>query len=347
MITSNKKIKIFIGTIISVIVILLLWFLLFAPPKNPLLVNIRGISVGIEVERFDKDLRNIFEGNSMQKVFELSEKYEDFFEIYNHEIIGIGGIENQSYLLYLGSFLSDFAVLEAYKAIQEQHKDLRWLNDELDLAFRYFKYHFPEREIPRIVTFNGGFNHSVISNDNFIGIGLDKYLGTDCELYDMLSIPDFARIEMEPFRMQFDVMRAYALMEFPFHDSIDNLINNMIYNGMILYFLDACFPKHDDALKIAYTDRQLAYCHAFEKDMWTYLVSNKLLFSTDYLSIRKFTESAPFTADFGNDSPPRTGNWIGWQIVRSYMKANRNVSLSELMSETDYQKILNRSQYNP
>lgn len=343
----NKKNKIFAFVIVIIIMLLLAWHLFFSSPKNPLNVNIRGIEVDVQIERFDKDLRKVIEGNSMDKVFELSEKYGDFFALYNHEIIGIGGIENQSYLLYLGSFLSDFAVMEAYEAIQKTYKDDDWINQELNLAFRYHKYHFPNKELPRIVAFNGGFNHSVITIEGFVGIGLDKYLGAECELYDMLSIPDFARIEMEPVRIPFDVLKAHAMMEFPFNDSVDNLINNMIYNGMILYFLDACFPKHEDAIKIAYTENQINYCRNFEKDMWTYLVSNKLLFSTDYLKIRKFTDSAPFTADFGNDSPPRTGIWLGWQIVRSYMQANKDISLSVLMEETDYQKILNKSQYNP
>jgi hypothetical protein len=37
---------------------------------------------------------------------------------------------------------------------------------------------------------------------------------------------------------------------------------------------------------------------------------------------------------------------VGLQIVRSYMK-NNEVTLAELMKETDSQKILNKSKYRP
>lgn len=336
--------------IISVIIIFLLtvlFFVFFKQPKHPLDVNISGIDLVVELERFDQDFRRLGKNASLDKVLKLQNQYEYFFDIYNHRIINIGGIENQSYLAYVRTFLSDYAVVESYKTIDKVFEDCSDINAELTLAFRYFRYHFPDMPIPRVIAFNGGFNQSIVTSENFIGVGLDKYLGVECELYDMLQIPGFARVEMTPERIPIDVLRAYAKMEFPYNDSIDNLINKMIYNGMILYFLDACFPRVSDQRKIAYDDYQIAYCLTFEKDMWNYLVSNQMLFSTDYLQIKKFTENAPFTSDFGNDSPPRTGNWLGWQIVRSFMKENSDVTVLELMSETNYQKILNQSYYNP
>ena len=342
----NKKNIILIASLIILLISSVFVYRGFFTNRNPLDVNISKISINIDIERFDKDLEKLKGKTNPELVAELQKKYGLFFKAFNSEVIGIGGIEYQAYLVYLNTFLSDYAVMEASKSINDVFKSDNWLNDELSLAFRYFKYHFPDYEVPRIITFNGGFNQSIVTGTGFIAIGLDKYLGKDNPLYEMLAIPEFAKVEMIPGRIPFDVMRAYALMEFPYNDSVDNLIYKMIYNGRLLYFLDACFPNRSDMEKIVYNEHQILYCQTFEKDMWTYLVSKKLLFSTDFLLIRKFTENAPFTSDFGNDSPPRTGNWIGWQIVRSYMK-NNDISLEELMYETNYQKLLNNSQYNP
>jgi uncharacterized protein YjaZ len=38
---------------------------------------------------------------------------------------------------------------------------------------------------------------------------------------------------------------------------------------------------------------------------------------------------------------------MGWQIVRKYMKENPDVSLQELMADTDAEKILHASKYKP
>ncbi len=342
----NKKNRIFFSAIIltGVIVIILLTFI---KKTASLYCDISDIDIEVELERFDKDFFDISKENPMKKIVEIQNKYDIFFDVYNHKIISIGGVESQSYLTYVRTFLTDYAVTEAYKSINEVFADYLDINQELSLAFRYFNCYFPDKKIPRVIAFNGGFNQSIVTTEDFIGVGLDKYLGKDNELYDMLSIPYFARVEMTPERIPLDVLKAYALMEFPYNDSVDNLINKMIYNGMILYFLDVCFPNYKDRYKIAYNEMQQAYCETYEKDMWTYLVSKQLLFSSDHLVIRKFTKNAPFTSDFGNDSPPRTGNWLGWQIVRAFMETNKEVSVSDLMNMTDYQKILNKSQYNP
>ncbi|MBN2778112.1 MAG: hypothetical protein JXR36_10725 [Bacteroidales bacterium] len=312
--------------------------------RNPLDVDVSDIELNVKVERFDLELYQSSE--SWDGIIALREKYGLFFEVYNDDIIGIGGIENSSYLVYLNTFLSDYAVIEAGREVKKQYSDLNQLNDELTGGFKHLLYYFPDEEIPRIVSFIAGFNQSIVLLDGFIAIGLDKYLGQDCPLYDMMEIPDFAKFEMTQEQVAIDVMTAWATDKYPYLPESDNLLNQMVYNGKILYFLDAMFPDFDEARKCKYTHEQLQFCYQFERDIWTNFLENKLLFETDHLTIRKFVDSAPFTHQFGPDSPPRVANWIGLQIVRSYIK-NNDVSLQQLMEETDYQKILNLSEYNP
>jgi len=143
-----------------------------------------------------------------------------------------------------------------------------------------------------------------------------------------------------------DVITALAIAEFPYNDSLDNVLNRMIYNGKIMYFLDQILPETHDSVKISYTPTQLEWCTQSESEMWTFLVENKILFKSDYMEIKRYFDDGPFTASFPRQSPARTGIWLGWQIVRSYMK-NNTVSLNELMLDKDYQKILNLSKYRP
>jgi len=51
--------------------------------------------------------------------------------------------------------------------------------------------------------------------------------------------------------------------------------------------------------------------------------------------------------EFSKDSPPRLGEWIGLQIIRSYMQKNPEVTLAMMMQETDAQNILTLSGYKP
>ena len=56
---------------------------------------------------------------------------------------------------------------------------------------------------------------------------------------------------------------------------------------------------------------------------------------------------APFTAGFAAESPGRLGAFIGWQIVREYMKESDGSTLKQLMENTNSQQILKVSKYKP
>jgi hypothetical protein len=88
------------------------------------------------------------------------------------------------------------------------------------------------------------------------------------------------------------------------------------------------------------------FCSNNEKQMWTYLIEEKLLFITDHFRINQFIEESPFTKDFSTDSPGKAAVWIGYRIIESYVKKN-NISIGQLSHENDFQYMLNESRYNP
>ena len=116
-----------------------------------------------------------------------------------------------------------------------------------------------------------------------------------------------------------------------------------------MFLLDALLPEVQDTLKIGYTGEQLQWCFDNEVQMWAHYVQKKMLYSTDVLLYQRYINEAPFTSapDVPQESAPRIGVWTGWQIVRRYMKEHPEVTLKQLMAETDYQKILTQSKYKP
>ena len=62
--------------------------------------------------------------------------------------------------------------------------------------------------------------------------------------------------------------------------------------------------------------------------------------------LRNFIDDAPKTNAFGEGSAPRTLHYIGWQIVKQYMKKSGR-TVEELLGETDSQKILTQSGWRP
>lgn len=301
----------------------------------------------IRIERFDRDLFALDRNNLEQEVDSLSRKYSPFFDLYSNYVVKMGEIGTPEFKANLELFFADTSMAQLYDSIQLKFPDMKRSEKLLTKGFDAFKKNFPGHQVPRIIASINGFNQSIVIGEGVIGIGLDKYLGANFTFYRYLGIYPYLLPHMVPERIPGDVMHSFALSEFPFNDSVDNLLANMIYEGRALYFTKQLMPSLPDSLLMGYSKAQLNWCKSNESAMWTYLAERKLLFNLERLTIRKFVGEAPFTVAFTNESPGQACVWIGWQIVNSFMKKNKDISLKDLMEMTDYQHILNTSGYIP
>jgi len=320
--------------------------LAFACHHDPLHVNVSGIQVDIATDRFENDL--FFADPSLleDSLPEWKKKYGAFLQHFSY-ITKLGNTEDPAYAEKLRQFVSDHGNYLIFKRTMEVFPDLDTFTASLTDAFAHYRYYFPDKTIPRIITYVSGFNQSAITDDSLLAIGLDKYLGTNETLYRQIGIYNYLLVNMHPGKLVSDCMLFWGETEFPFRDSLNNLLVNMVYRGRLLYFTDAMIPAGPDSLNWGFTSKNLDFCVSNEKLMWTTLIENKYLFSTDRFTIDKFILEGPFTKDFGRDSPARAAVWLGYRIVCAYMANNPGVTLPELMEEKDYMKILNLSAYNP
>ncbi len=305
--------------------------------------------IKIQIDRFEDDLFSISLYNMADSIDFLRQKYPDFFPLFTSKIIEIGNSDAEDISTGLIAFVSDFTIYRADKRVKEVFPSLVNLERELTGVFGRYQLDFPEKQVPHIVTCISGFNQSIITADSLLVISLEKYLGSDDEFYTLLypPVPEYLRQVMRPERISPDVMLAWFITEFQYNPQTDNLLSQMIYYGRALYYVHRLIPEVHDTLLWGYTSRQMDFCYDYEKRMWEYLVENKKLFITDGFGINQFIMDAPFTKDFTQESPGRAAIWLGYRIVDSYMKKNRDVSIRDLLHETDYQKILNVSKYNP
>ncbi|MGI8893836.1 MAG: gliding motility lipoprotein GldB, partial [Bacteroidia bacterium] len=144
-----------------------------------------------------------------------------------------------------------------------------------------------------------------------------------------------------------DSFRGWAQSEYELDQIKRDLLSQMVYNGKILYFIEAMRPREDKHKVIGYTKEQYEWCNNNEGNIWSFFVSQNLLYSSDQIKISKFINEGPGTGGFPPEAPAMLGNYIGWQIVRALKEKNKNISLAELMEIDDAQQILNLSAYKP
>jgi hypothetical protein len=303
--------------------------------------------ITIKADRFEHDLFTINVDSIANEVPKLKNKYGQFLDLFNYKIVNLGSSEDPRYAEALKRFITDYYMNLDYRKVTEVYPDLNDINADLSKAFTIFHENFPDRKIPRIVTCISGWNQSVVTTDSVIGIALDKYLGRNNEYYQKLKFDRYLCYSMQREYIVPDCIRDWGYTEFEFKDSANSVLNNMLYEAKIIYFMKKMLPEASDTLIFGYTPNQLKWCKDNSKEMWTSLVEHKLLFSTQYLLIRKLVYPAPFTAIFTKESPGRAVVWLGYQIIESYMNANKEVTLPQLMKDSDFQRILQKSNFKP
>ncbi len=333
--------------IISFAVMILISLFYISCNENKLDIDVSDVQVDLQINRYDIDMFDVNTNEFEYAIPDLQKKYGDFFDIYNNQIIGVGNPNQKEFLNKISDFYYYCDQIDLYNEVLKYFpQDDVWLNNVLTDAFKHYKYYFPNKNIPVVNTCISGFNLSVFTSDDFIGISLDKYLGSSYEGY-VSMFENYLRRRMTKEMIPVDVMKAEALAEFPYNDSLNTLLTRMIYEGRVQYFLDAMLPNVEDTLKWGYTNSQMGWATEYEAKIWEYMISEDILFSGKPMDIKTYTGEAPFTTPFQNNSAPRAGSFVGYKIVQSYMKNNSDVTLKELMRITDYMNIYNNSFYKP
>ncbi len=320
--------------------------LLASCSHNPLKINVSGVSVDLKIKHLDVDLLKLKQDQMTAAIPALKKSYGDFFDIFTYRMISIGGSDQENFPTQLYSFVSDTLIQRLEKKVAEKIDTIQ-LRDDLTAAFKHYRYYFRQKPLPVVYTCISGFNQSMVTSENLIGVSLDKYLGAGSSFYEQLGLPLYKRRNMIPDRIVPEMMYALAVMEWPKNDNANNLLSHMIQEGKMMYFVDAMLPEMNDTLKIGFTKKQLDFCKKNEASMWTFMAEHKLLFSTERMGIKRFIDDGPYTSAFSEESPARAGVWMGWQIVRSFMRQHPDVKLGDLLNNQDFQGILNQSGYQP
>lgn len=293
----------------------------------------------VEIKRYEKIL---FEVNPYDLREEIEPHVEDFKLFLGDQIFTEAG-EQQ-----LFDYVTDPFVSDLYDKTMQKWSDLSKIEADLSRAFRYYRYHFSVDTLPDFYSYISGldFEFPVKYYEGNLIIGIDMYLGKENELYGEIGIPVFKRQRFIPEGMVRDVMMQMLEKDYSFNES-ETLLDFMIAEGKKLYYLDCVLPELADSVKIMYTSDQMDWARQNDEQAWVYYLENDVLYDSDRQMIQKFIGSAPFTNQFGRDSSPRMGSYTGWEIVRQYMKRNPDITLQQLLDETDSRKILSESKYRP
>ena len=324
-------------------------FLLSSCHRNPLDIDVSKVNVPpVKIERLERDMFSMPSDSVNQYTRRMQKKYGKFYTDFVTGFLNDGGIMDSTYAAGLKRFISDRDMRDTYDSCEKIYPDLSFLETGLSDAFQHFRYYFPDKPLPTVLTVMSGYDYGIIYYDSTLGISLERYLGRNNLLYTYAQIPHYKVQYMTKEYMECDAVYGWLESIFRPNEDKNDMLAEIVHEGKIMYALDAMQPKVNDTIKIHYTSKQMQWCKENEFNMWAYIIREKLLYSTDQSSIAKLMDDGPFTPYFNHDlSPSKTGFWLGWRIVRTYMKNNKDVTIPQLMAEKSADKILRESGYKP
>ena len=293
--------------------------------------EISKVDISVAIERFDLAFAQA-KPNELSKLketfpFMFSKKYEDSFWV---------------------AKMQDTLQIELNKEVEKAYPNLNLVEGEIESFFQHIKYYFPEFKTPRLVSATSfvDYRNKVIVTDTISLISIDTYLGNEHPFYN--GIQKYLAANFTESQIVVDFASKYA-ENYIFPKRNKTFLDEMIFFGKQLYFKDIMIPFKTDAEKIGYTEEQLNWSKANEGQVWSYFVERELLYSTDSNLPNRFINASPFSkfqlVEIDKESPGRIGQYIGWQIVRAYMK-NNDVSLKEMLTN-NAEEIFNKSRFKP
>lgn len=315
--------------------------------------DVSDISVDFRIHRFEKALFGLDTLEMEASLARLKAEYPAFSQVYFDNILGSTDprIAPMGEAAYLSGFLGHPSVRKLYDTTLVVYPSMEPYEEDFRSAFRFFHYYFPDEPVPDVTTFISEFSIAAfIYENNRLGVGLDMFLGND---FPYRSIdptnPRFSDYLTRTFTPEHLVSKTLQ----PLVDDLttppasEKLLDLMIRNGKQLYLLDHLLPYAPDSILLEVSAAQADWLADNERNIWSYLLQEDLLYSSKWQDIRKYVEYSPSSPGMPAEAPGRTANYTGWRIISAYMLRHPETGMKEMLAMPDAQAILDAARYRP
>ena len=320
--------------------------------------NVDHIKVNYKVVRYEQLLEDLNPDTILDDYQILQSQHSVFTDLYFKRLVPIisndaNETEVESAIL---EFIKDDRISFLLDTVRQVFSDFeKKIIPALDGAFKNCKYYFPQWEEPNIYTLVSeyAYQHFLFEDEggrDGLGIGLDMYFGRDFP-YSRIApgVAAFSSYITRSFDKEHMVKKT---MDVILDDIIgpppgSRMLDQMIHNGKKLYFMKHLLPDQPDSIIMEYTSEQMDWVAQNEEEMWAFFFKEELFYQTDMNIINKYINTSPNSPGMPQEAPGRTGNYMGWQIIKAYMERNPEVTFEQLIVEKNAQLIMDQSRYKP
>jgi hypothetical protein len=315
--------------------------------------DVSDIAVDINIQRFEQALFQTDTTNMDAALTQIKAAYPQFADLFFGQLLGAydKNVAPQGPASYIKGFVQHQPLRKLYDTCQIVYPDLAVYEQEFEQAFQFYKHYFPQAPTPTVTSFISEYSVAAfIYGENDLAVGLDYFLGADYPYRQFdPNNPAFSDYLVRTYTPEHLVAKTLQTLV---DDLVpptkgNRLLDIMVYNGKKLYLLDLFLPYTPDSIKLEITSQQVEWLNNNEKEIWAYFIKEELLYNSEWAKIRKYVDYSPNSPGMPPQAPGRTANWLGWQMVKAYMRQFPDTSLEDMLQIADAQNLLDAAKYKP
>lgn len=316
-------------------------------------VDVSHIEVPLKFIRSESALQKV---TTEQALDQLIQEDASFYKLYFKDILSLD-TSNASNVNFKSfeAWMKDSLTIDLFTKVAEEYKHFETVETDLKKMFQHLLYYFPNQyKIPDIYTFISGFAYQLFIFDqkdtDGLAIGLDMFLHPNIDYRSIdpnnTNFSDYITRCWNKDHIVKKVTDLYVMDKLG-QPSGHRLLDQMVFNGKAMYLTQLLLPEVHDSIITEYSNASLAWCKDHELQMWSFFLGEKLIFESNPTKISKYIQPSPDSPNMPEMAPGRTANYMGWQIIKAYMKRYPDTTIEELISMHDSQKLLELSKFKP
>ena len=299
-------------------------------------IDVSAINIDVTIQRLEQELFNTKTEGEVKSFLDKNKLITEYFLPFPE------GTPDSVKVNKVLTLVQNEGLQKLYQESQQTFGDLSQVKGQLENAFKHIKYYYPEFKAPLVQTIVTGFGRDLLVSDSLIVIGLDYFIGNKASFR-----PDAPDYILRTFQPAYIVPKIILLLSQEYNQANPkdkSLLSDMIYYGKSYEFTSYMLPQVHDSLLIEYSSEQISASDENRDIIWGHFIEKKLLYETSHFIKTRYVDPRPYTAEIGAKAPGAIGRWLGWEIVRAYMREQK-VTLQQLMKSDNAQQIFARSEY--
>ena len=317
-----------------------LWLALFGLFCSFLLISC-GKHDTLAIQRLDKQLFAARSADSIRSFLNQNPAVSQLYFNAN------GAGTDTALVRELTNRVNNPALNEFNQQVQAEFGDLTDLNTQLSEAFANIKKDFPDFKTPKVAAVVTGFlGPDLVVTDSLIVIGLDYFAGPTAKFRP--QGPQYPQYILRRYQKDYIVPAIVFAISDKYNATNradQTMLADMVYYGKGYVFTKTMLPQVADSLVIGYSDTQLTETFNAQDIVWAHFIDNQLIYQTNPAIKGRYLNERPFTAEIGQRCPGAIGRWVGWRIVGRYHDEHSNVTIADLMRNSDARQIFEQSGY--